>query len=119
MTSASERSSACAAPNASARIRHGERRSRASSCRSRPSRLAERGIADKSLLKQAVDADPENARAREQLLELSRVEPPSDRRTRYAIAGAIGLSALLGVLFILLRPRTPLPNPPAADDEPR
>jgi len=82
-------------------------------------RLAERGIADKSLLKQAVDADPENSRAREQLLELSRVEPPSDRRTRYAIAGAIGLSALLGVLFILIRPRTPLPNPPAADDEPR
>jgi len=78
-------------------------------------RLAERGIADKSLLRQAVAADPENTRARAQLLELSRVEPPSDRRTRYAIAAAIGVSALLGVLFILLRPRTPLPNP-AADD---
>jgi hypothetical protein len=75
-------------------------------------RLGERGIADKSLLRRALDADPENARAREQLLELSRVAPPSDRRARYAIAGAIGLSALLGVLVILLRPRSRR-DPPA------
>ena len=91
-------------------------------------RLAERGIADKSLLKRAVEIDPDNARAREQLLELSRVEPPSDRRTRYAIAGAIGLSALLGMLFMLIRPssrradpprRETSGEPPASDDGPR
>jgi len=81
------------------------------------SRLGERGIADRSLLKRAIDADPDNARAREQLAELSRVEPPSDRRTRYVIAGAIGASALLGVLFILLRPRAPVPSPAPSDDE--
>jgi hypothetical protein len=75
-------------------------------------RRAERGIADKSLLKRAVEIDPDNAIAREKLLELSRVTPPSDRRTRYAIAAAIGLSALLGMLFILLRPR-------AAPEKPR
>ena len=80
-------------------------------------RRAERGIADKSALKLAVDIDPDNARAREQLLSLSRVEPPSDKRTRYAIGGAIGLSALLGVLFILLRPRTPLVSPPPPDEK--
>jgi hypothetical protein len=75
-------------------------------------RRAERGIADKSLLKRAVEIDPDNAHARERLLDLSRTTPPSDRRTRYAIAAAIGLSALLGVLFILLRPR-------AAPEKPR
>ena len=79
-------------------------------------RRAERGISDKSLLKQAVDIDPENARAREALLGLSRAAPPPDRGTRYAVAAAIGLSALLGVLFILLRPRTPIPKAPAPDE---
>jgi hypothetical protein len=74
-------------------------------------RLGERGIADRSLLKRAIDADPDNARAREQLAELTRAPAPSDRRTRYAIAGAIGVSALLGILFILLRPRKSAPEP--------
>jgi hypothetical protein len=79
---------------------------------------AERGIADKSLLKRAVEIDPDNAYAREALLELSRVTPPSDRRTRYAIAAAIGLSALVGVLFILLRPRRPMARVRAEDAGP-
>jgi len=73
-------------------------------------RRSERGIADKGLLKRAVELDPDNPRAREMLLDLSRVTPPSDRRTRYAIAGAIGLCTLLGVLFIVLRPRS-APSP--------
>jgi len=82
-------------------------------------RRAERGISDKSLLKQAVEIDPDNARAREALLGLSRAAPPPDRGTRYAVAAAIGLSALLGVLFILIRPRTPIPKAPTADDKAR
>jgi len=82
-------------------------------------RRAERGIPDKSLLKQAVEIDPDNARAREALLALSRAAPPPDRGTRYAVAAAIAVSALLGVLFILLRPRTPLPKSPAADENAR
>jgi hypothetical protein len=82
-------------------------------------RRAERGIPDKSLLKQAVEIDPHNARARESLLGLSRAAPPPDRGTRYAVAAAIGLSALLGVLFILLRPRTPAPEASTADDAAR
>ncbi|HEX6271920.1 MAG TPA: hypothetical protein VFZ53_02725 [Polyangiaceae bacterium] len=81
-------------------------------------RLGERGIADRSLLKRALDADPDNARAREQLAELTRAPAPSDRRTRYAVAGAIGLSALLGVLFILLRPRKASPEPAASGEKP-
>jgi hypothetical protein len=79
-------------------------------------RLGERGIADRSLLKRAIDADPDNARAREQLAELTRAPAPSDRRTRYAVAGAIGVSALLGVLFILFRPRK-APLSPVASGE--
>jgi hypothetical protein len=78
-------------------------------------RRAERGIADKSLLKRAVEIDPDNARAREELLGLSRATPPSDRRTRYAIAAAIGLSALFGVLFILFRPRAAAEKPRETD----
>ncbi|HEX6764646.1 MAG TPA: hypothetical protein VF103_04195, partial [Polyangiaceae bacterium] len=75
------------------------------------SRSAERGVADKSLLRRAVELDPENDRARDELAGLSRATPPSDRRTRFAIAGVIGLSALAGVLFILLRPRTAVVKP--------
>ena len=82
-------------------------------------RLAERGIADKSLLKRAVELDPDNALARDEILELSRVTPPSDRRTRYAIAAAIGLSAVLGMLVILLRPRTPLPGGSSENEKAR
>lgn len=82
-------------------------------------RRAERGIPDKSLLKQAVELDPDNARAREGLLGLTRAAPPPDRGTRYVVAAAIGLSALLGVLFILVRPRTPIPKGPTAEDAAR
>ncbi|HEX6766207.1 MAG TPA: hypothetical protein VF103_12035 [Polyangiaceae bacterium] len=82
-------------------------------------RRGERGIADKSLLRRAVELDPNNARAREGILELSRVTPPSDRRTRYAIAAAIGLSALLGIVVILLRPRAPLARDPSENEKAR
>jgi hypothetical protein len=81
-------------------------------------RRAERGIPDKSLLRQAVEIDPGNTRAREALLALSRAAAAPERGTRYAVAAAIALSALFGVLFILLRPRAPVPKAMTAEEKP-
>ena len=67
--------------------------------------LADAGIADRTLLVRALEADPKNARARQGLsrFEHGETEPPNS--SRYYGAGAIGLVALGGILVVLLRGR--------------
>jgi len=67
--------------------------------------LAETGIADRTLLTRALEADPKNARARESLARFDRGEIRQDNSSRYYGAGAIGLVALGGIAVVLLRGR--------------
>ena len=87
--------------------------------------LAETGIADRTLLTRALEADPNNARAREGLARFDRGEVKQDNSSRYYGAGAIGLVALGGIAFVLLRgrgaspePTKPPESPPTTDAEP-
>ena len=77
--------------------------------------LASTGIADRTLLARALEADPKNARAREELSRFEHGEVKADDSSRYYAAGAIGLAALAGILVVLLRRRTPEgPSAPTA-----
>jgi len=84
--------------------------------------LADAGIADRTLLTRALEADPKNARAREGLTRFERGEVKSDDSTRYYGAGAIGLIALGGIAVVLLRgrgaaePASPPASPPEKPD---
>lgn len=85
--------------------------------------LAETGIADRTLLTRALEADPKNTRAREGLARFDRGEVKEDNSSRYYGAGAIGLVALGGIAFVLLRGRgastaTPAESPPTTAAEP-
>jgi len=89
--------------------------------------LLARSLADQSLLRRALELDPDNQRARQGIAMIERGE--RTRRpeySRYYGAGAIGIVGLAGILLILLwRPknkpvpeRQPAPAPaPAADAE--
>jgi hypothetical protein len=74
--------------------------------------LADRHIADRILLKRAVELDPNNARAKEVLARVERGELPDDGKSRYLAAIAIAVVALIAIAFILLRRRL-------ASDEPK
>jgi hypothetical protein len=82
------------------------------------------GVADRNLLKRALELDPDNERARASLAAWSTGAPIEDRRIRYGIASGIGVLGLLGILLLLRKPRStpePEPTPPpsgAADPEP-
>jgi hypothetical protein len=69
--------------------------------------LEAQGIADQTLLRRAIELDPQNSRAKSVLSRLQRGEPKTNEKSRYAAAGAIGLVALLGMGFVLFRRRTP------------
>lgn len=76
-----------------------------------------RGIAEPLLLRRALELDATNARARRLLDRLARGGPePEDRLHRYLGAGAVFVSALGAILFILLR-KGPKSAPPPADPD--
>ena len=85
--------------------------------------LATSGVVDITLLRKAVDLDPQNARARAALDHAERdVEIRQATWRRYAASVAIGIVALAAMLFVVLGPRkrkelpqrppTPPPPPP-------
>lgn len=83
------------------------------------------GVADRNLLKRALELDPENERARAALAAWSTGAPIEDRRIRYGIASGIGALGLLGILLLLRKPRpapslgetpAPEPTPPPPSD---
>jgi hypothetical protein len=65
--------------------------------------LARSGIADRTLLTRALEADPKNSRAQSELSRFQQGEIKSDDSSRYLAAGAIGLVALGGIGVVLLR----------------
>jgi len=67
--------------------------------------LADAGIADRTLLTRALEADPNNSRAREGLARFEHGEVKADNPSRYYGAAAIALVALGGILVVLLRGR--------------
>ena len=93
--------------------------------------LATTGIADRTLLTRALEVNPSNAQAQRELARFDRGEVKSDDSYRYLGAGAIGVVALAGILFVLLRkqpaegaavngdlaPRTDVPAQPLSEVE--
>ncbi len=73
--------------------------------------LASSGVADRTLLSRALEADPSNARAQSALAR-QHGEVPADNSSRYLAAGAIGCVALAGIAFVLLRKGRPEHDPP-------
>ena len=69
--------------------------------------LAATGIADRTLLTRALEANPNNARAQRELSAFDHGEIKSDDSFRYLGAGAIGFVALAGIAFVLLRREPP------------
>jgi hypothetical protein len=68
-------------------------------------RLAAEHVVDRSLYRRALELDPSNERARDELNALSRPVPTGDRKLRYYAAFGIFLAGLLGAAFVLFRPR--------------
>ena len=69
--------------------------------------LASTGIADRTLLGRALEADPTNSRAQSELSRFQHGEIKADDSSRYLAAGAIGFVALGGIAFVLLRREAP------------
>jgi hypothetical protein len=69
--------------------------------------LSRNGIADRTLLTRALEADPKNGRAQQELSRFQSGEVRADNTSRYLAAGAIGFVALGGIAFVLLRRETP------------
>ena len=69
--------------------------------------LAATGIADRTLLSRALEANPKNSRAKDGLARFEHGEIKADDSSRYYAAGAIGLAALGGILVVLLRRGAP------------
>ena len=69
--------------------------------------LGKAGIADRTLLSRALEADPKNSRAQQELSHFQQGEVRADDSSRYLAAGAIGFVALGGIAFVLLRRETP------------
>ena len=82
-------------------------------------RLAQKHIVDRSLLHRALELDPDNTRAKEQLRVLALPAPTGDRKLRYYAAASILLAGLFGAAFVLWKPKrtgatTTDPTPPPA-----
>lgn len=80
--------------------------------------LSKRGIADRTLLSRALEADPTNSHAQRELSRFQTAEVRADDSSRYVAAGAIAFVALGGIAFVLLRRETPgaTDKPSAAAD---
>jgi hypothetical protein len=79
-------------------------------------RLGQKHIVDRSLLHKAIALDASNTRAQGELTRLSRPIETGDRKLRYYAAASILLAGLLGVAFVLWKPKRsePKPSAPAA-----
>jgi tetratricopeptide (TPR) repeat protein len=79
--------------------------------------LARIGIADRTLLGRALEADPKNSRAASELARLEHPEVTADPTSRYYAAAAIGVAALAAILVVLFRPSAPplAPRKPETD----
>jgi hypothetical protein len=75
-------------------------------------RLGQKHIVDRSLLHQAVELDSSNTRAKAELARLSRPVETGDRKLRYYAAASILVAGLLGVAFVLWKPKRREPAPP-------
>jgi tetratricopeptide (TPR) repeat protein len=83
--------------------------------------LADAGIADRTLLSRALEVNPKNGRARDELSRFEHGEIKTDDSSRYYAAGAIGLAALGAIAYVLTRrgvPEPMLPATPKPDPEP-
>jgi hypothetical protein len=69
--------------------------------------LAASGIADRTLLTRALEVNPLNGQAQNELARFDHGEIKTDDPFRYLGAGAIGLVALAGIAFVLFRREKP------------
>jgi len=78
--------------------------------------LEERGIADSTLLERALEADPQNARAKSAITRFERGEPKRSENARVIAGASILAAAALAIAFILLKRPKPVtlaePTPP-------
>jgi tetratricopeptide (TPR) repeat protein len=72
--------------------------------------LAGAGVADRTLLNRALEVDPKNGRARDELSRFEHGEIKADDSSRYYAAGAIGLVALGAIAYVLTRRGAPEPS---------
>lgn len=80
-------------------------------------RLASNGVADRNLLRRALELDPGNTRARERMAELSLARPAAQGKLRYTLAGGFAALGLLGVLIVLFAGRAGKSRPPEKSTE--
>ncbi len=71
--------------------------------------LAKVGIADRTLLSRALEVNPKNTQARDELARFDHGEIKADDSSRYYAAGAIGLVALGAIAYVLTRRGVPEP----------
>jgi hypothetical protein len=72
--------------------------------------LADAGIVDRTLLSRALEVNPKNGRAREELARFEHGEIKADDASRYYAVGAIGLAALGAIAYVLTRRGVPEPS---------
>ncbi|MGK3984733.1 hypothetical protein WME99_16930 [Sorangium sp. So ce136] len=81
--------------------------------------LIERGTPDKFVLERALELDPAHAGAKAALASLGdKVAERKDQTNRHLAAGAVGLVAMLAMLFIARRRSDPAPSPGRASAAP-
>ncbi len=79
--------------------------------------LLDKGVADQTFFRRAIELDASNTRAREDLARIERGETKRRSPTlRYAGAGAIAVVALLAIAFIALRRGRSAPEPPPSPE---
>jgi len=83
--------------------------------------LEERGISDSTLLERALEADPQNSRAKAALSRFERGEPKRSESARLIAALTILTAAAASIAYLLLRrpkPKTTEDAAPAPDAAP-
>ena len=80
--------------------------------------LAATGVADRTLLARALEIDPKNQRARDELARFERGEIKAEDSSRYYAAGAIALVAIGGILVVLFRRGARRPNEVTVESRP-